>query len=72
MHIFNSPPIYRVKNVQKEGVFACDYAKTPQKESKKIVFSRYFNYKEMESPSLSKWTCHSFPNSLANCSGLSV
>ena len=48
------PPIYRVKNMQKEGVFACDYAKTPQKESKKIVFSRYFNYKEMESPSLSK------------------
>ena len=38
MHIFNSPPIYRVKNVQKEGVFACDYAKTPQKECKKVIF----------------------------------
>ena len=32
------PPIYRVKNVQKEGVFTCDYAKTPQKESKKVIF----------------------------------
>jgi hypothetical protein len=24
--------------MQKEGVFACDYAKTPQKESKKVIF----------------------------------
>jgi hypothetical protein len=32
------PPIYRVKNMQKEGVFACDYAKTPQKECKKVIF----------------------------------
>jgi len=25
--------------VQKEGVFACNYAKTPQKECKKVIFS---------------------------------
>ena len=27
-----------VKNVQKEGVFACDHAKTPQKESDFLYF----------------------------------
>ena len=32
------PPIYRVKNMQKEGVFACDYAKTPQKVGEKLLF----------------------------------
>ena len=26
--------------MQKEGVFACDYAKTPQKVGKKVIFFR--------------------------------
>ena len=34
------PPIYRVKNMQKNGIFARHYAKTPQKVGEKSYFFR--------------------------------
>ena len=33
------PPIYRVKKRTKNGIFACHYAKTPQKEGEKYKLS---------------------------------
>ena len=32
-----------INNVQKQMFFACDYAKTPQKESKNIIFLVFVN-----------------------------